>query len=64
MKKYQIFLSENFPCLVVKNSRYLNRRIFIMLELILVLVCHVLIPECRDEDCTQKLSTLGKIFSR
>ena len=29
-KKYQIFLSENFPSLVVKFSIYLNRRVFIM----------------------------------
>ena len=30
MKKYQSFLSENFPFLVVKLSIYLNRRVFIM----------------------------------
>ena len=30
MKKYQIFLSENFPFWVVKFSIYLNRRVFIM----------------------------------
>ena len=28
-EKYQIFLSENFPFLVVKNSIYLNRRGFV-----------------------------------
>ena len=31
MKKYQIFLSENFHFLVVKFSVYLNRRVFVML---------------------------------
>ena len=30
MKKYQNFLSENFPFLVVKFSIYLNRRVFVM----------------------------------
>ena len=31
MKKYQIFLSENFPFfLVVKFSIYLNRHVFVM----------------------------------
>ena len=30
MKKYQIFLSENFHFLVVKVSMYLNRRVFVM----------------------------------
>ena len=30
MKKYQIFLSENFQFLVVKFSIYLNRHVFIM----------------------------------
>ena len=30
MKKYQNFLSENFPSLVVKFSIYLNRRVFVM----------------------------------
>ena len=29
-EKYQIFLSENFPFLVVKFSLYLNRRVFVM----------------------------------
>ena len=29
-KKYQIFLSENFPFLVVKFLIYLNRRVFVM----------------------------------
>ena len=29
-EKYQIFLSENFPVLVVKFSIYLNRRVFVM----------------------------------
>ena len=32
-EKYQIFLSENFPFLVVKFSIYLNRRVFIMCRL-------------------------------
>ena len=31
MKKYQIFLSENFQFLEVKFSIYLNRRVFVML---------------------------------
>ena len=30
MKKYQIFLSENFHVLVVKFSVYLNRQVFVM----------------------------------
>ena len=30
MKKYQNFLSENFPCLVVKFLGYLNRHVFVM----------------------------------
>ena len=30
MKKYQNFLSENFPYLVVKFSIYLNRHVFVM----------------------------------
>ena len=29
-EKYQNFLSENFPFLVIKFSIYLNRRVFIM----------------------------------
>ena len=29
-EKYQNFLSENFPFLVVKLSIYLNRRVFVM----------------------------------
>ena len=29
-KKYRIFLSDNFPFLVVKFSIYLNRRVFVM----------------------------------
>ena len=29
-EKYQNFLSENFPFLVVKFSTYLNRRVFVM----------------------------------
>ena len=29
-EKYQNFLSENFPCLVVKFSIYLNRCVFVM----------------------------------
>ena len=31
-EKYQNFLSENFPFLVVKCSIYLNRRVFVMLR--------------------------------
>ena len=31
MEKYQNFLSENFPFLVVKFSIYLNRRVFVMI---------------------------------
>ena len=30
MKNIRIFLSENFPFLVVKFSIYLNRRVFVM----------------------------------
>ena len=30
MKKFQNFLSENFHCLVVKFSLYLNRHVFVM----------------------------------
>ena len=30
-EKYPIFLSENFPVLVVKFSLYLNRCVFIMM---------------------------------
>ena len=30
MKKYKIFLSENFHFLVVKFSVYLSRRVFVM----------------------------------
>ena len=29
-EKYQNFLSENFPFMVVKFSIYLNRRVFVM----------------------------------
>ena len=29
-EKYQNFLSENFPCLIVKFSEYLNRCVFVM----------------------------------
>ena len=32
MKNIRIFLSENFPILVVKFSIYLNRRAFVMAE--------------------------------
>ena len=31
-EKYQNFLSENFPSLVVKFSIYLNRRVFVMFQ--------------------------------
>ena len=31
MKKYHMFLSENFPFLVVTFSVYLNRRVFVMI---------------------------------
>ena len=31
-EKYQNFLSENFPFLVVKFSMYLNRHVFIMIS--------------------------------
>ena len=30
MKKILVFLSENFQCLVVKFSIYLNRHVFVM----------------------------------
>ena len=30
MKNIRVFLSENFPVLVVKFSIYLNRRVFVM----------------------------------
>ena len=33
-ENYHIFLSENFPFLVVKFSIYLNRRVFVMIRLI------------------------------
>ena len=33
MKNIRIFLSENFPFLVVKFSIYLNRRVFVMLRM-------------------------------
>ena len=32
-EKYQNFLSENFPSLVVKFSIYLNRHVFVMLTI-------------------------------
>ena len=32
MKNSRIFLSENFPFLIVKFSKYLNRRVFVMYE--------------------------------
>ena len=32
MKKYQIFLSENFQFLEVNFSTYLNRRVFVMIK--------------------------------
>ena len=32
MKKYQIFLSENFQFLEVKFSIYMNRRVFVMIS--------------------------------
>ena len=32
MQKYQNFLSENFQCLVVKFSVYLNTRVFVMIQ--------------------------------
>ena len=34
MKKYQIFLSENFHFLVVKFSVYLNRHVFVMIAIL------------------------------
>ena len=34
-EKYKNFLSENFPFLVVKFSVYLNRRVFVMITLLL-----------------------------
>ena len=38
-EKYQNFLSENFPFLVVKFSIYLNRPVFVMLNLHTYLKC-------------------------
>ena len=38
MKKYQRFLSENFQFLEVKFSIYLNRRVFVMTDLLLLLL--------------------------
>ena len=40
MKKYQSFLSENFQFLEVKFSVHLNRRVFIMCSLSLLLLVH------------------------
>ena len=37
-EKYQIFLFENFNFLVVKFSVYLNRRVFVMVLIILAYV--------------------------
>ena len=37
-EKYQNFLSENFPFLVVKFSVYLNRRVFIMIRKFLIFI--------------------------
>ena len=33
-EKYQIFLSENFQFLVVNFSLYLNRRVFVMIQIL------------------------------
>ena len=38
MKNIQIFLSENFPFLVVKFSIYLNRNVFVMDNYIIVVI--------------------------
>ena len=43
-EKYQNFLSENFPFLVVKFSICLNRRVFVMKDF--VLFAHVLNLTC------------------
>ena len=39
MKKYQRFLSENFPFLEVKFSIYLNRHVFVMCTKAVCIVC-------------------------
>ena len=41
-EKYQNILSENFPVLAVKFSIYLNRRVFVMLFMLLSF--HVQLP--------------------
>ena len=38
MKNIRVFLSENFQFLEVKFSIYLNRRVFVMLEINLMLM--------------------------
>ena len=38
-EKYQNFLSENFPFLVVKFSIYLNRSVFVMQQTFSDLIC-------------------------
>ena len=37
-EKYQNILSENFPCLVVKFSIYLNRHVFVMVKALIKLL--------------------------
>ena len=39
MKKIRVFLSENFQFLEVKFSIYLNRRVFVMAEVLLMSTC-------------------------
>ena len=48
-KKYQIFLSENFPFFIVKFSIYLNRHVFVMCFILVVVPCNrSLVP---DSEC-------------
>ena len=55
MKKYQNFLSESFPFLVVKSSIYLNRHVFVMGRILDS-------QECKDSVQTARMRTHIQVF--
>ena len=55
-ENYQIFLSENFPFLVVKVSIYLNRRVFVMQNHWLLKIISIIVK------AIMRLFSLGGLF--
>ena len=62
MKNIRIFLSENFHFLVVKFSVYLNRSVFVMLSVALILSVWYMC-DFRRKLHTLPLGIIGKLYS-